>query len=146
MKGAPVKTLRSTVSAILDKVAALLQSEPARVIGYGAAVVVYLVVAGLNAMGITKLGSGLSFDAAIAITVSSLTFVGLVVEAIRKFVYSPLTYIEDLADENKAGHQAAHMEESLNQIISSAIAEAQPKTKQVAIGSVKAAGSKDQSN
>lgn len=104
--------LRSTVSAILAKVDQLLTSEPARLIGYGAAVVVFLVVQGL---GIVKPGllPPLSFEAAIGDAFAAIATLVILVESIRRFVYSPETYIGDLADESQAAHEAAHLEEDM---------------------------------
>lgn len=104
--------IRKVVSAILDKADQLLTTEPARLIGYGAAVVIFLAVQGL---GYVKPGllPPLSFEAAIGDAFAAITTLVILVESIRRFVYSPATYIEDLSDESQAAHEAAHMEEDL---------------------------------
>lgn len=148
MKGVPVQTLRSTIFAFLDKVDALLKGEPVRLILYSAAAVVYATVYVLNAMGVTKFGAELSFEAAVALTGAAITLLVLVVERVRMFVFSPMTYIEDLADEAKAAHESAHAAEAfsqMNQILAAAKAAQTPK-RRIPVGTVKAAGSKDQSN
>lgn len=103
--------LRKTVLAILDKADQLLTTEPARMIGYGAAIVVYLVARLLTETHVLNLP--LTFDQSLTSAVAALATVVILVESIRRFVYSPQTYIEDIADENKAGHEAAHLEEDL---------------------------------
>ena len=118
--------LRSIVSATLDKVSLLLKSEPARAIGYGAAVVVYLVILVLNSRGITRFGSDLKFEDAVLVhlaasTAAAMTLVGSVVESIRRFVYSPQTFIEQLSDEWQNGHDEAHFEEAMNAAIQKAL-------------------------
>lgn len=96
MKGTSVKQLRIVTSALLDKVSNILRSEPARAIGYGAAVVVFLVARVLGERGYVEFN--LSFEESVLAAGAALTVVASVVESIRRFVYSPQTYIEDLAD------------------------------------------------
>lgn len=105
--------LRTAVSALLDKVSLLLKSEPARAIGYGAAVVIFLVVRVLNQRGYVQFAP-MSFEDSIVAATAAITVIGTVVESIRKFVYSPQTYIEDLSDEFASGHNLAHFEEELH--------------------------------
>lgn len=141
--------IRKVVSAILDKADQLLTSEPARMIGYGAAVLVYLII---RLVGELKPGlvPQVGFEEAVGMAFSALATVVILVESIRRFVYSPLTYIEDLADESQAAHEAAHLEEDLRRwkeaIAAQQAAEAQPQTKTVVVGTAKAGGSGDKSN
>lgn len=144
MKGAPVKTLRSTVSAFLDKVSSLLQSEPARLIGYGAAVVIYLAARILADKGI--LDVQLTFDQSITAAVAAIAVLVGIVESIRRFVYSPLTYIEDLADEYASGHEQAHFEEEMKRAFAEAVENVKTRKRTVAVGTAKAAGAKDSAN
>lgn len=153
MKGVTVKQLRTFVSALLDKVDLLLKGEPARLIMYGAALVVFIVIQVLNARGITRLGANLSFDEALGVTAGSLALVVAVTESVRRFVYSPQTYIEDLSDEAHIAHEAAHLEEDLARQVEAAaqrreaeLAAKQPTKRAVAVGTVKADGSGDKSN
>ena len=140
MKGASVNALRNAALAVLDKLDAMLKGEPARTIGYGAAGVIMLVVYLANMRGITRLGANLSFDDAIALAFGAVGFVAIVVESIRRFVYSPQTYIEDLADESKASHEAAHLEEEFQRMMDAATSAQKKRT--VAVGTAKPAGSK----
>lgn len=121
VKGEPVKQLRATITKVLDKVDVYLQTEPARLIGYGAAVVVFLVA---QVVGRVRPGllPDVPFETAIAITGSAIVFLTVVVENIRRFVYAPMTYIEDLADESKLSHEAAHLEEEFSRSIEQAMA------------------------
>jgi hypothetical protein len=105
VEGVPVK---NTVTAFLDKVKKLLTSEPARLIGYGSAIVIYLVANFLASKGIIDVK--LSFEDSIVTALAAMSVLVGIVEAIRRAVYSPLTYIEDLADEAKNAHEAAHRE------------------------------------
>lgn len=111
MKGVSVNQLRAFVSALLDKVDQLLTSEPARLIGYGAAVVVYLVARVMADRGYISVP--LSFDQSIGAAFGAIATLVILVESIRRFVYSPLTFIESLSDESQAAHEAAHIEEDL---------------------------------
>lgn len=112
MKGVSVNQLRVFITAILDKTSNLLKAEPARAIGYGAAVVLYLVVRVLNAKGYVQFGQ-LTFEESIVATLAAMTVISGVVESIRRFVFSPQTYIEDLADSYVEGHISAHDEMDL---------------------------------
>ena len=153
MKGVTVNQLRKAVSAILAKVSQLLQTEPARAIGYGAAVVVYLVARVLSDRGYVQFN--LSFEDSIIAAAAALTLVAGVVESIRRFVYSPQTYIEDLADEFELaiqqGHFEAHAEDAMRAAFEEAMraaeAEAsQPSTRTVTVGTAKADGTGDKVN
>lgn len=69
--------------ALLDAARNVLQGEPLRAIGYGAAVVVFIVA---NASGRF---ADLTFDEAISTaTVATTTLIG-VIETARRFVFSP---------------------------------------------------------
>lgn len=150
MKGVNVNQLRKAVSAILAKVSQLLQTEPARAIGYGAAVVVYLVARVLSNRGYVQFN--LSFEDSIIAAAAALTLVAGVVESIRRFVYSPQTYIEDLADEFQLaleqGHFEAHAEEAMRAAFEEAMAEQQAKRSRrtVAVGTAKASGTDEKPN
>jgi hypothetical protein len=79
-----------TPSDILDKAEGLLKGEPARAIGYGAALVIVGVSLASNALGFTRIPQ---VDLPTAVTDATLaiaTIVG-VIESIRRFVYSPAT-------------------------------------------------------
>ena len=153
MKGVTVNQLRTAALAILDKVDTLLKTEPARLIGYGAAVVVVLAA---QVIGHFKPGvlPNIGFDEALGLTAAAITFMVVVVEAIRRAVYSPQTFIEELSDEWKSGHESAHAEEDAQRLLdefmarrqAAAEAAVQPKTQTVAVGSTKAKGSGDKSN
>ncbi len=93
-----MNTLSKTVSVILDRIYQLLTTEPARLIGYGAAVVVFLVAQGLNYVrpGILPV---VSFEQSLGLAFSASAMLVVLVESIRRFVYSPATHYADL---NKA--------------------------------------------
>lgn len=138
-----MNALQKTAQSILDKVDKLLTSEPARMIGYGAAVVVYLTV---RVIGELKPGlfPVVGFDEAVGVAFTALASTVILVESIRRFVYSPLTYIEDLSDESQAAHEAAHLEEDLNRLAERVMAERDAQAKQpttIAVGSAKPRGS-----
>ena len=74
-----------TITDILTKAEALLQGEPARAIGYGAALVIVGVSLASNALGFTRIPE---VDLATAVTDATFaiaTIVG-VIESIRHFV------------------------------------------------------------
>ena len=127
--------LRALALAILDKVDQLLTTEPARLIGYGAAVVLTVTVEVLNARGITRFGTDLTFDQAIGLAFGAIGFTVTVVESIRRFVYAPMTYIEDLSDTAMAAHEDAHFEEELSRAITAARVSRTPETTVVSVGS-----------
>ena len=72
-------------SAIIDKIYGLLQGEPARVIGYGAAVIIWIVA---KAVGVIP---DQTFDQAVATAFAELAVVVSIIETIRHIVYSPAT-------------------------------------------------------
>jgi hypothetical protein len=71
--------------AVLDIARTLLTGEPARAIGYGAAVVIYLVA---KVVGVIP---DQTFDQAVVEAVAAMAIVASVVETIRHYVYSPAT-------------------------------------------------------
>lgn len=152
MKGVSVNKLRSIVESILDKVDALLTTEPVRLIGYSAAAVVFLAA---QLIGHFKPGllPAVTFDEALGLSAAAVTTLVVLVESFRRFVVSPQTYIENLSDEANAAHEAAHIEEEVAYIRraireqqAQAIEDAQPKTHTVNVGSAKAAGTGDKAN
>lgn len=80
--------IMGTVRAILDKARELLLSEPARAIGYGAAAVIYLVALAFDRI------PDMTADQALIAATAAITTVAGVIEAIRRFVYSPATVSE----------------------------------------------------
>ena len=90
------------LKAILAALQGLLTGEPARVIGYAAGLIVYLV-ARFTAL------PDIPVDQAMAGTAAYVVIVGTVVESIRHFVYSPGTVadIQTLVDELQAELQTA---------------------------------------
>jgi TRAP-type C4-dicarboxylate transport system permease small subunit len=79
-----------TPSDLLDKADMLLKGEPARAIGYGAALVIVGVSLASNALGFTRIPA---VDLPTAVTDATFaigTVVGLI-ESIRHFVYSQNT-------------------------------------------------------
>lgn len=142
-----MNSIRSIVSSILDKVDTLLTSEPARMIGYGAAVLVYLIV---RIVGELKPGlvPQVGFDESVGLAFSAIATLVILVESIRRFVYSPETYISDLSDESQAANEAAHLEEGLRRWADK-VAEQQaqaPKATVVSVGTSQADGSSGKAN
>jgi len=107
-----VDNVRTSLLAVLDKVRYLLTAEPARMIGYGAAIAIFLIVQLLNALGFTRFPL-ITLEQSIAMAGAAIVFLVPIVEGIRRFVYSPQTYIEDLADEYQNGHDLAHLEQAM---------------------------------
>ena len=139
-------SIRKAALAILDKVDKLLTTEPARLIGYGAAGVVFIVLKVCEAKGLTLFPQA-SFDEVLGVAFTAIATTVILVESIRRFVFSPQTYIEDLADESQAAHEAAHLEEDMQRLIAAAQAQqAKPRTRTVTVGTAKAAGSDDKAN
>ena len=79
-------------------VEALLTKSPARAIGYGAAVVVYLVA---NAFGRIP---DMTIDQAVYTATVVIGILVAVIEAIRHYVYSPAT-VEDILTELESDPQ-----------------------------------------
>jgi hypothetical protein len=81
---------------MLDFLRNILEKEPARIVGYGSSVAVFLALKAAEALGVT-----LTVDVQLAIS----TLAGFVIaEVIRRFVYSPAT---TQAIANQATHQQA---------------------------------------
>lgn len=68
------------IKALADSVSASLSGEPARVIGYGSAVVIYIVAKASGKI------ADVSFDVAISQAAAAIVLVGGVVETIRRYV------------------------------------------------------------
>lgn len=78
-------SITDRLRGLLDSARRLLTGEPARVIGYGAAVVIYLVAKALGSI------PDQSFDVAILSATAGAAVVASVVETIRHYVFSPNT-------------------------------------------------------
>lgn len=78
-------TIVERLRALLDGVSSALTGEPARVIGYGGAVVIYLVAKALGAI------PDQSFDQAIGEATAAIVIVASLVETIRRYVFSAQT-------------------------------------------------------
>lgn len=79
------------VEGALDVVEHALLGEPARFIGYGAAVVIVLVVALANQLGFTRFGANIDLVTALGLAGGAIAAIVGVIESIRKFVFSPNT-------------------------------------------------------
>ena len=77
--------LKAIIVRLLDQADALLKASPARAIGYGGAVVVYLVAKAIGRI------PDLSFEASVTLAFSVIPILVAFVETIRAFVYSPAT-------------------------------------------------------
>lgn len=73
------------MSAFMARVAGLLTGEPARIIGYGAAVIIWVVA---RLVGVIP---DQSPDQALESAVAAIAIVASIVESIRHLVYSPAT-------------------------------------------------------
>ena len=80
-----MQTLLDTARRVLDASRNLLQGEPLRAIGYGAAVVIFLVS---NASGRF---ADVSFDTAITLATTAVATLIGIIETARRYVYSPAT-------------------------------------------------------
>lgn len=80
-----VDRIRSALLWILDTAHLLLKSSPVRAIGYGAAVVIWLVT---NAFGVLP---DLTWDQAVVAATSAIAILVTIVESIRSVVTSPTT-------------------------------------------------------
>jgi hypothetical protein len=129
-----VDNIRKAVTAILDKADSLLTTEPARMIGYGAAVVVFLA-----AQVISYVKPGLlppvKFEDALGESAAAVTLLVLLVEAIRSFVYSPATFLasahemmDSIVDAYDQGHIEGHQHE-INEPTAAQQPEAKTSTK-----------------
>lgn len=96
-----IKTILDKGRAILDAADNLLSGEPARAIGYGAALVVVGVSLVSNALGYTRIPE-VSLDAALVAATLAITTLVTVIEGIRRSVYSPNTVdaiVSDVVDD-----------------------------------------------
>ena len=73
------------LNGILEKLRGWLQGEPLRAIGYGAAVIVYLLARVLGSIPDVSFADAVTQGGAAALVVAS------VVETIRRYTYSPAT-------------------------------------------------------
>lgn len=148
-----MNALIALVRKVLDKTDQLLTTEPARLIGYGAAVVVVLAVKAIEFVR-PGLIPQVGFNDAVGVAFTAMASLVILVESIRRFVYSPMTYIEDLSDESQFAHEAAHEEEDARRFFDKLrqaaaednAAKAAPEVQTVNIGSVNPTGSKGQAN
>lgn len=128
-----------TIRKLLDKVDELLTTEPARMIAYGAAVVVFLVV---QIIGHFRPGllPAVSFDEAVGLTISAVAALVVLVESIRRAVYSPQTFIEELADQAMRSYQAGHVDAHEEEAQAREAEAAQPQKVRVPVGVVTQSG------
>lgn len=150
MKGVSMRTIRASALVVLDKLRELLTTEPARLIGYGFALTIYLILRLLESHGFLAFPDA-TFEQVVTLVFTTMASLVIIVESIRRFVYSPQTYIEDLSDEAAAAHELAHLEEGLKAFrdeLARAAAESQTKKakRTVAIGTVKADDAGDKAN
>lgn len=78
-----MSAIQAKLDALLDAVLALLQGSPVRVIGYGGAVIIYLVA---NAAGRIP---DVSFATAVTDATAAIALLVTIVEGIRHFAWSP---------------------------------------------------------
>ena len=92
-----------TITELANRITAALSGEPARFIFYGAAIVIWAVVAISNALGFNQFGPNISLTDSL----TQATLAGaLITELIRRSVYSPNTvntvavdaYVRGVAD------------------------------------------------
>jgi hypothetical protein len=81
----------ATARDLVDAADRLLQGEPARFIGYGAALVIVGVVAVANQVGVTRFGENVDLGTSLGLATAAIVTVTGVIESIRKFVFSPAT-------------------------------------------------------
>lgn len=83
---------------LLDKAEDLLtQREPARAIGYGAALVIVGVSLASNALGFTRIPD-IDLPTALGLATAGIGTVVAAVEGIRKFVFAPATVDSIIAE------------------------------------------------
>lgn len=87
-----------SITDILDKARDLLAGEPARAIGYGAGVIVYLVARALGSI------PDVPFEDALILTAGYVVTIGAVIESIRRYVYSAPT-VDALVEEEHDIHE-----------------------------------------
>jgi len=75
----------SWLEGLVEAVNRVLQGSPARAIGYGAAVVIYLVALAFDRI------PDMTFEQAVTSAVTAVTILVGIVEAIRFYVFSPAT-------------------------------------------------------
>lgn len=80
-----MESILNAVRSLLDVLGRLLSGEPARLIGYGAAVIVYIVAR------VSKTLPDVSLDQALIQVAAVIALAASVVETIRHYVYSPAT-------------------------------------------------------
>jgi len=88
----------SIIDRILAKADDLLKGEVARAIGYGAALVVVLVVAISNAVGFTRFGDNIDITTALVGVGAAITMLVTLIESIRRYVFSANTVAAIQAD------------------------------------------------
>lgn len=92
-----VSNVLDAVKTALDKAEVLLtEKEPARAIGYGAALIVFAIAKVSGAIPDQSLDESLALGAAAVLSTTAI------VESIRRFVYSPATVFDLLAEFEKA--------------------------------------------
>lgn len=106
-------TAIDTLRNIADKATALLQGEPARAIGYGAALVIVGVCAVSNALGYTRLPE-VDLTTALGLATAAIVTVTGIIESIRRFVFSPLTVREAILDADAFGSRQVLREQGLD--------------------------------
>jgi hypothetical protein len=77
--------VKAALLNLIDKVEQLLQGETLRAIGYGGAVVVYLVAKAVGSI------PDVPFEQAVTQAIAATGVIGAFVESARHFVYSPAT-------------------------------------------------------
>jgi len=100
-----MNALQAKLDALLDAVLALLQGSPVRVIGYGSAILIFLVAKASGRI------ADVSFADAVSEATVAITLVVSVVEGIRHFAFSPAT-----AGAMQATIDALTLQAKLNQI------------------------------
>ena len=96
------------VRILLYRVEDLLRGEPARFIGYGAAVVLVGIIAVANQLGVTRFGTGMSLADALTLSTTAITTLIGVIESIRHFVYAPDTVHSERIDAYFEGAEMEH--------------------------------------
>ena len=90
--------LTDSLRSLLDSAENLLtQREPARAIGYGAALVLVGVSVASNALGFTRIPN-IDLPTALGLATAGIGTVVAAVEGIRKFVFAPATVDAIVAD------------------------------------------------
>lgn len=116
------KIVLNAIEPWLDRIRGLLTSSPARVIGYGAAVVIYLVALAFDRI------PDMTFEQALVNTTFAITTLVGVIEAIRHYVFSPATVAKMVAaPPTAAGPIAAAVAEGVDPaLIADAVIESDP--------------------